>query len=356
MRSFVYFKEIKSNDLGALKNGLKQLLKDAPFFEKTRKKELIPIKLTFGEKGNKGYPNPSLVKVIVDKIKANGAKPFLTDSNVLYHGARTNAVDHINMAYEHGFLPNVCGAPIIIADGIFSENSKEIPVDGKALSSIKVPASILSIDSIIGLAHFTGHMLTGFGGAIKNIGMGLANRAGKQVQHSSVKPKIYPSKCVYCKKCVEVCPVNAIDEKNQKAEIDQAKCIGCADCIAACRFSAVEINWAVDVEKLEERMVEYAYGILKRIKNSFFINILTLITKECDCLETGTERIVEDIGIVASTDAVALDKASLDLVLERTKTDIFKEAHPNSDYKRQLTYGAQIGLGNLEYDLIKLQH
>ena len=353
-KSIVYFKEINKKDLGQLKLGLKELLKHAQVFSKFKKNEIVPIKLTFGEKGNKTFCSPELVKIVADKVKAHGAKPYLTDSNVLYHGSRTNAVDHTNLAYEHGFTPDKCGAPIVIADGLYSENFAEIPYKGKRLTSLKVATSILKTDSIVGLAHFTGHMLTGFGGAIKNIGMGLANRAGKQIQHSSVKPKILTSKCVMCGRCIEVCPIEAISEVNKKANIDQNKCIGCCDCIVACRYGAVSINWAEDVRIFEERMVEYADGILKRFKNKYFLNLLTNITKECDCIETGTEGIVEDIGILASEDCLAIDKASLDLVLAKTKDDVFKKAHPLADYTRQLEYGSEAGLGSLEYELLKI--
>lgn len=351
-KSTVLFKETKSRDLGTLKKALKALLKENPFFDGLRKSEIVPVKLTFGEKDNKGYPNPELIKVLVDKLKSKATKPYLTDSNVLYHGSRTNAVDHLNLAYEHGFTPQVCGAPLIIADGVFSENAKEVPVKGKHLSSVKIPATLLSIDSLVGVAHFTGHMLTGFGGAIKNIGMGLASRAGKQVQHSCIKPDILKEKCTLCRKCIEFCPVKAITEKDEKAFIDEAACIGCGDCIAACRFAAVNINWEADVRGIEERIVEYAWGILGLFKRKYFINLLYTVTVECDCMETGTEGIVEDIGILGSDDPVALDKACLDLVLERADKDVFKKVHPKADYKRKLEYACEIGLGNSEYELV----
>jgi len=352
--STVYFVETNSRELGRLKVALKKLMKSLPFFGKLKQREIVPFKLHFGEKGNRGHWHPELVKVCVDKVRSCAAKPFLTDTNVLYHGGRTNAVDHLMTAYEHGFSIDACGAPLIIADGLFSENVVELPYAGKHCAAIKAAGSVLTNDSLLVLTHFTGHMLTGFGGAIKNVGMGLAGRAGKQVQHSSVKPQVIAKKCVLCRRCIEACPVQAIRDDGRSAVIDQSVCVGCGDCVAACRFAAIEINWEADVKDLQERMVEYAAGILARLKNVCCITLLTTITKECDCLETGTAGMVEDIGIIASDDPLAVDQAGFDLVMQRADGDVFKKAHPRADYLRQLEYAVEVGLGSRAYKLTRL--
>lgn len=344
----------RTNDLDRLNAAFKKLLNRIPWKDVFPGKFTIAIKMHFGEKNNTGHVPARIIKTLVDKLKSSAIRPFLTDTNVLYHGQRTNAIDHLTLAEQHGFSLKACGAPIIIADGLFGENVNEIPFKGKHCTTLKTAGILKHLHGIVSVAHYTGHMVTGFGGTIKNIGMGLASRAGKQIQHSAIKPSVIEKACTYCKKCISVCPVSAILSKDNKASIDKNICIGCADCVVACQFKAIEITWKESIPITEEKMAEYAYGILNHIPHKYFINFAVHITKECDCLAEDDPSIVDDIGILASRDPVALDKATLDLVIDKAGKDIFRILHPNADYRHQLEHAEEIGLGSLNYSLEKI--
>lgn len=352
LKPTVYFTPvINSKDTSTLIGSFKKILRVIPWQTIFPGKFIIAVKLHFGEKNNTGHIPPPVLKSLTDKLKAHHLKPFLTDTNVLYHGGRTNAVDHLLLASDHGFTRKTCGAPIIIADGLLGENIHEIPFNGKHCKILKIAGILKHLHGMVSVAHYTGHMLTGFGGTLKNIGMGFANRAGKQIQHSAIKPSIIEKSCTFCKNCMAVCPVHAIQEKNKKAVIDKNTCIGCADCVIACQFKAIEITWKESIPVTEEKMVEYAAGIIKHIPYTYFINFAVRITKECDCLAQNDPPVVDDIGILASADPVALDKATLDLVNKEAGNDIFKKLHPESDYHRQLSYAEELRLGSLDYSL-----
>jgi len=354
MPAKVYFIRAREKE-GAPKviQKLKKLLDASGCLGFIKPEELVAVKMTFGEDGNKYFIGPEYTKVVTDKIAESGGSAFLTDANVLYKGKRTNAVDHLNVARKHGFFD--CGVPVTIADGLRSKSYKKITVDQKHFSTVNIARDIVDADSLVVVSHFTGHMQTGFGATIKNAGMGSASRSGKQMQHSHVKPSVTPEKCTFCKQCFEVCPVSAIVEKGKKAFIKEEVCIGCAECVATCRFSAIAISWEESDEILQEKMAEYALGVLKNKANkAAFINIAIRIPKECDCWNHSNALIAKDTGFFASLDPVALDKATVDKVLEVQGSDAFKKAHPSTDWKRQLEYAAKIGLGSLEYELIEV--
>ena len=354
MPAKVYF--IKANEKeGAPKviQKLKKLLDTCGCFGFIKAGELVAVKMTFGEDGNKYFIGPEYTKVVTDKIAESGGAAFLTDANVLYKGKRTNAVDHLNVARKHGFFD--CGVPVIIADGLRSKNYGKITVNRKHFKDVNIARDILDADSLVVFSHFTGHMQTGFGATIKNIGMGSASRSGKQMQHSHVKPEVTPDKCTFCKSCFEVCPVSAIVEKDTKAFVKKEVCIGCAECVATCKFSAIGITWEESDEILQEKMAEYALGALKnKVNKAAFINIAIRIPKECDCWGASNAIIAKDTGLFASLDPVALDKATVDKVIEVQGSDAFKKVHPSTDWRRQLEYAAKIGLGSLEYELIEI--
>ncbi|MFH1379598.1 MAG: DUF362 domain-containing protein [bacterium] len=356
MKPTVFFIPVhNAQDTGKLSASFKLLLRKIPWKDIFPNNYIVAVKMHFGEKDNTGHIPAPIIKNLADKLKSSGIKPFITDTNVLYHGQRTNSVDHINLAREHGYSLQTCGAPVIIADGLFGENVFEIPFNGRHCRQLKTAGILKNLHGFVSAAHYTGHMVTGFGGTLKNIGMGFANRAGKQIQHSAIKPSVIEKSCTYCKKCIAVCPVQAIVAKNNNAFINEQTCIGCADCIVACQFKAIKITWEESFNNLEEKMVEYAAGIINHIPHTYFINFAVHITKECDCLAKDDPSIVDDIGILASRDPVALDKATLDLVLKEAGKDIFKIHHPDTDYQRQLDYASQIGLGSLEYKLEEIQ-
>jgi uncharacterized Fe-S center protein len=349
---------------------VRKLFDAAGFRNAFSEKDLVAIKIHFGEKGNDAYINPIYVRQVVDKVKERGGKPFLVDSNTLYKGRRSNSVDHIITAIENGFAYAVVNAPIIIADGLLSKDSVEVEVNKKHFAQVKISSNIYYSDSMIVLSHFKGHGLTGFGGAIKNLAMGCAPAAGKQLQHSTIKPEVGEG-CRGCESCVRNCPEDAISIVDGIAFIDKDKCIGCGECISMCYFRVIKPQWKTDLKAFTERLTEYAYGayITKRHK-TVFMNFVMNVTPLCDCVSWSDTAIVPDIGILASYDPVAIDQASCDLVnkqhgllntaLSEKETgllpneDKFKAVHPKTRGDIQLEYGETIGLGTRDYELVEL--
>lgn len=287
------------------------------YLSQFKKGSFVGIKMTVGDKKNTGYIKPELVKILVENLKRRGAKPFVFDTNVIYKGQRQNAVDHLNLAHQKGFTPDKLGCPHIIADGVFGTDSKVMKVDFKNIKEIRVPSLVTVMEDLIVLSHITGHIMTGYAASIKNVGMGMASRAGKQVQHSSMKPVIDAAHCTLCGCCIESCPVSAISELRGKAFINSKTCVGCGECIACCKFGAVSIHWHEDENIFAERMAEYACGILSRIRRKVFMDFAYDITEECDCIAGNDPKIVEDTGIFASTDILAADKASFDMLTKK---------------------------------------
>jgi uncharacterized Fe-S center protein len=353
-KSRVFFVPVeKSKDNTAVAASFKQLIKQSRFCDNIKKNELVPIKIHMGEKANTGHVKPEVLKPLINQLKARAGKPFIVETNVLYQGSRVNAVDHLMLAAEHGFEAGILGAPVFIADGLWGENSFEVTVDQKHFKKVHIAKPVKYFDTIISIAHVTGHLLTGFAASIKNMGMGLASRTGKLRQHSNIKPKVISKNCTLCKRCLEQCPVQAIIEKDKKAFIQQEVCVGCGECIAACKFAAISDSYGEDAKILSEKMAEYAYGVLKNINNKVFFNFAIRITKNCDCMAKDEPSIVDDIGIFASDDPVACDRAAAQAVVEKAGTDIFKKGYPSADfYMNQLNYAEQIGLGSNEYELV----
>ncbi|MFA5335398.1 MAG: DUF362 domain-containing protein [Candidatus Omnitrophota bacterium] len=353
MRSKVFFAKARRDEsLESIRGKTQWLLKSAGLDRVIKKDDLVALKLTFGEKGNTGHIDARHARFVADEVGALKAKPFFTDSNTLYLGQRTNAVDHVNLAYEHGFTPDVCGAPVMIADGLRSGGDFEVKIAGNHFKSVKISRGCADADAVVVMSHVTGHMVTGLASAVKNLGMGFATRAGKLMQHSGVKPAVIKDKCIGCGLCVIHCPAGAITMENKKAFIDEKKCIGCADCLVACRSDAINISWGESSVNVQEKMAEFALGVMSDKKDKIlFLSYAFKITKECDCLAKDDPAVAPDIGIFASTDPVAIDKAAADMINAASKADAFKREWPKIDWARQLEYGAQIGLGNLEYEL-----
>ncbi|MCM8796386.1 MAG: DUF362 domain-containing protein [Candidatus Omnitrophica bacterium] len=357
MKSRVYFIAVNNVDTAVdIKIKLTQLLLDSRILGFVNKGSSVCIKMHFGEEGNTGFVKAEYVRLIVDYLLSKGAQPFLSDTNTLYKGRRTSSAEHLRLAAEHGFKRELIGAKVIIPDEKIKADIQEIEIGGRFIKTAKIARVFLDADVLIGIAHFKGHIMTGFGGALKNIGMGCASREGKLAQHSDLAPYVAMEKCTGCGECVKVCPVSAISLKKNKSHIDNAICIGCATCIAVCPFSAIDVHWDKGGELIQERMVEYAKSVLKDKKDSCaFINFAIKITKECDCLAKDDPRISPDIGILASQDPVSLDKACLDLVNKACGKDIFKEVHPQRNGFKQLEYAERLGLGSLDYELIQIR-
>jgi uncharacterized protein len=301
----------------------------------------VAVKVHFGERGNVTYLGPEFAQKVYNKIKSLGKDAALVECNVLYKGSRTNAKDHIATARVHGFQE-----PIDILDGEFGKDSIEV-------NGCKIGKGIENYDSLVVLTHFKGHMHAGFGGSIKNIGMGLGSRAGKLDMHSTVKPSVNQDKCVGCGVCIKNCNDEAIYFNEGKAEIDETKCSGCAMCISVCELRAVNVPWQGGTsERLQEKMAEYAKAILSIIPEAIFINVLHNITEECDCMGIKQKPMMKNVGILASEDIVAVDKASLDLANEYSKNKFSKI---NSvDKYNQIKVAEELGLGNAAYEFVKI--
>jgi len=335
------------------------------------------VKLTFGEEGNRAYPPVPIVREIVSVLRERGGLPFLTETNTLYRGKRMNAVDHLELAARHGFTIENVGAPTILGDGLLGRQSFTVwPASAPSVASAPSPPSARSSASasspvstrvngpihlspvlkdtgfLLGVAHVTGHLLTGFGGAIKNIGMGLASRAGKLNMHSVVSPLVRTEKCTLCLGCASVCPAEAISPGEEAVVIDAAKCTGCAECLPACPTGALGIDWSQDTRRVQERLAEYALAIADTVgRRMAFVNLLNHISDHCDCMGETPRTIAPDLGLLASRDPVALDQASIDLTAQAAGGNPFRLAWPEVECEVQLAHAEAIGLGTRHYEL-----
>lgn len=368
MKSNVYFIDLRATAKENLVAKLARLLDTAGLCEIIKKRDLVAIKLHFGEQGNTAFIRPVFIRKIVESIKNTGAVPFLTDANTLYAGTRSDSVHHLLTAIQNGFAYAVVEAPIIIADGLRGKNETAVTINQKNFKKVYIGADIMEADALISVAHFKGHELSGFGGTIKNVGMGCASRRGKLAQHSTVAPKVIEEKCVGCGDCMDHCSQKALSLKKEKAVLNAKKCIGCGECIIICPNDAIQIQWDQDIPVFLENMVEYTMGVLKnKTSKTLFVNFITDISPACDCYGHNDAPIVRNIGIVASTDPVAIDQASVDLVNEEQGLpesclttnmekggDKFKGIYPNVDWTIQLDYAQSLGLGSRSYKLNKI--
>ncbi len=314
------------------------------------KDQFLGLKIHFGEKQNKSYINPSFLVPLVKFLREKKTKPFLFETNTLYRGKRMNSLDHINLARSHGF--GKLNLPIIIGDGLKGNDSLEVSINQKNFKQVYLASSLKDIDALLVLSHFTGHMLTGFGAAIKNLGMGCASRKGKLAQHCDLSPEIKSDKCSLCGICAKNCPAQAIEEK-KKFSILPDKCIGCAQCLSVCPYGAIDVVWSEEYKAIGEKMVEYALGVSQKVK-AIYINFCLFLTQECDCMNKEEKGIVPDLGILFSRDPVSLDKASIDLLTKQAGRDFLKQAHPKIDYLQHLQYANKLGLGSLDYELSEI--
>jgi uncharacterized Fe-S center protein len=356
MKSKVHFVPANGQEKAeALAEKTKAVYLATGFQEKLDKDDLTALKIHFGEVNNTGYIKPQWLAGLIWEVRQRTSRAFLTDSNTLYVGNRSNSVDHIRLAWSHGFTPQVVDLPVIIADGLIGHDKYEAGGAQARTSVSKIATAILDSDAFIGLTHVTGHVQTGMGAALKNMGMGCASRAGKLDQHSTVHPRVNAKQCRNCGVCFDFCPEDAIVQAEGHVAIDPAKCVGCGECLVVCKPGAIKMKWDEDSRRLQEIMAEYAFRVWKHFNGkAVFLNYLIKITKDCDCMARDAPRIVEDIGILASLDPVAVDQATADLVLERGGgTDPFRKGY-DLDWSFQLRHGEEIGLGRTDYKLIKL--
>ena len=368
MKSKVYFIDLRATPKENLVSKLGRLVDITGLSETIKERELVAVKLHFGELGNTAFIRPLFIRKIVESIKGVGGFPFLTDANTLYAGTRSDSPSHLTTAIQNGFAYSVIEAPLIIADGLRGKSETAVTVNQKRFKRVYIGTDIVEADALISVAHFKGHELSGFGGTIKNLGMGCASRKGKLAQHSTVGPMVIEKKCIGCGDCISHCSQNALALVDEKAVLDSKKCIGCGECILVCPNEAIQIQWDQAIPVFLENMVEYTMGVLKgKEDKTLFLNFITNVSPACDCYGYNDAPIVRDIGIVASKDPVAIDQASVDLVNSEQalpdsclKTnmasgeDKFRGVYPNVDWTIQLDYAEKLGLGSRSYELEKI--
>ena len=372
-RSKVYMTDLRCRPGVSLLNKLEKLMRTAGIGEINFERKLVAIKMHFGEPGNLAFLRPNYAKVVADVVKSLGGVPFLTDCNTLYPGRRKNALEHLDAAYENGFSPLSTGCQVIIGDGLRGNDDVEVPVEGaEYIQTAKIGKAIMEADVIISLSHFKGHEQTGFGGAIKNLGMGCGSRRGKMEQHAQGKPMVAPRRCVGCRRCATQCAHGAITfGEDRKASIDWDKCVGCGRCIAVCNTDAIRPGNDAAMEELGCRMAEYAKAVVDG-RPQFHISLVIDVSPYCDCHGENDLPIVPDVGMFASFDPLALDQACVDACLAAQPMpgsqlakhladpnfhdhhDHFTNSTPESEWKSCLEHAAKIGLGSREYELIEM--
>ncbi len=370
----VYFTDLRALPGTNLLMKLEKLIRSAGIGNIDFKEKMTAIKIHFGEPGNLSYLRPNYAKVVADVVKSLGGKPFLTDCNTLYVGRRKNALDHIDTAYENGFTPFSTGCNVIIADGLKGTDETLVPVKGGELvKEAKIGHAIMDADIFISLNHFKGHELTGFGGAMKNIGMGCGSRAGKMEMHNSGKPEVDGEICKGCKICAKNCAHDAIsfDADTKNASIDHNKCVGCGRCLGSCNFNAIYNQSDSAISELNKKIAEYSKAVVDG-RPQFHINLVMDISPYCDCHGENDAPILPDVGMFASFDPVALDKACADacnqmppmpgsLLDERIHEENFHDHHdhfvnttPEAEWETCLAHAEKIGIGTREYELVTL--
>ena len=373
-RSKVYMTDLRCRPGVSLLIKLEKLMRTAGIGEINFERKLVAIKMHFGEPGNLAFLRPNYAKVVADVVKSLGGVPFLTDCNTLYPGRRKNALEHLDAAYENGFSPLSTGCQVIIGDGLRGNDDVEVPVEGaEYIQTAKIGKAIMEADVIISLSHFKGHEQTGFGGAIKNLGMGCGSRRGKMEQHAQGKPMVAPRRCVGCRRCATQCAHGAITfGEDRKASIDWDKCVGCGRWIAVCNTDAIRPGNDAAMEELGCRMAEYAKAVVDG-RPQFHISLVIDVSPYCDCHGENDLPIVPDVGMFASFDPVALDQACadacgkqppipgshLDEQMHREgfcdKHDHFINSMPDTDWRVCLAHCEKIGIGTRSYELVEVK-
>lgn len=369
MASKVYFADLRADVHENLQQKLTRLIKTAGMGDIDFQDKFVAIKLHFGEPGNLAFLRPNWAKTVADFVKERGGKPFLTDCNTLYVGGRKNALDHMDSAMLNGFNPMTTGCQIIIADGLKGSDEVEVPVaGGEYVKAAKIGRAVMDADVFISLSHFKGHETAGFGGCLKNIGMGCGSRAGKMEQHNAGKPHVAQKHCIGCGQCRRICAHGAPIIENGKAHIDHDKCVGCGRCIAVCPKDAVQINWDESTTNLNYKIAEYTKAVVDG-RPCFHISLVIDVSPNCDCHSENDMPIVPNVGMFASFDPVALDMACVDAVNAQTPLrgsaadgeaghvhahDHFQRIHPDTNWRSCLEHGEKIGIGTREYELIRI--
>lgn len=371
--SQVFFTNLRTTPTSNLLDKMERLVHRAGIAGIDFENRFAAIKIHFGEPGNMAYLRPQYAARMAGLLRSLGAKPFLTDANTLYSGRRANAVDHLQSAMENGYNPISAQCQVIIADGLKGIDYREIEIDGEYCKAPKIGAAVADADIVISMTHFKGHEQTGFGGTLKNLGMGCASVGGKLELHCAAQPVVKTENCRGCNICVKHCAHDAIHlNPERKAEIDYSKCVGCGQCIALCQYDSASMGANDTSERLNYKIAEYTKAVLKD-KPNFHVSFIMNVSPECDCWNHNDAAVVPDLGIAASFDPVALDKACADLVIHAPAlqtvnrltesrphehledTDKFRLMHPDTDWLAGLTHAEKIGIGNMQYELIEVR-
>ena len=371
--SQVFFTNLRTTPTSNLLDKMERLVRRAGIAGIDFENRFAAIKIHFGEPGNMAYLRPQYAARMAGLLRSLGAKPFLTDANTLYSGRRANAVDHLQSAMENGYNPISEQCQGIIADGLKGIDYREIEIDGEYCKAPKIGAAFADADIVISMTHFKGHEQTGFGGTLKNLGMGCASVGGKLELHCAAQPVVKTENCRGCNICVKHCAHDAIHlNPERKAEIDYSKCVGCGQCIALCQYDSASMGANDTSERLNYKIAEYTKAVLKD-KPNFHVSFIMNVSPECDCWNHNDAAVVPDLGIAASFDPVALDKACADLVIHAPAlqtvnrltesrphehledTDKFRLMHPDTDWLAGLTHAEKIGIGNMQYELIEVR-
>lgn len=365
MSSTVWFADLRVSSDENLLEKMVRLADHAGLDQVIRPKDLTAVKLHFGERGGHAYIRPIFVRQMVARLKALGAKPFLTDSSTLYPGARTEAVSGMTCAIQNGFAYAVVEAPLIPCDGLRGHSARRVPTGSAHQETADIGLEILEADSLMVMTHFKCHEVSGFGGALKNLAMGCSSRQGKLEQHATVGPKVDPQRCTACGACLQACVHDAIQVQKSGAQIDEDRCVGCGRCIGICPENAILVRWDQAAPMVMKRMAAYAKGAMHQKQGRcLFLNFVTQVSPKCDCYGHSDQPIVPDIGLLASTDPVALDQACADLVNRAqgfTGTalnsghepggDKFRGVHPRIDWEITLDEAEHLGIGSRAYQL-----
>ncbi len=369
-KSKVYFTTFKTSYTENIPRKLRRLILTAGIDKIDFIDKYAAIKIHFGELGNLAFLRPNYAKVVVDVVKELGGKVFLTDCNTLYVGSRKNALDHLDTAYENGFSPFSTGCHVIIADGLKGTDEELVPLDGEYIKEAKIGRAVMDADVLISLNHFKGHEMAGFGGALKNIGMGCGSRAGKMEMHSEGKPYVNQEQCVGCGMCTKICAHEGVTVTGKKASIDHGKCAGCGRCIGVCPKDAIQPSFGESNDILNYKMAEYSKAVLKD-RPHFHISIVCDVSPNCDCHAENDIPIIPNVGMFASFDPVALDVACADACNRQpviagsvlyeehgnhyeSGNDHFHMVHPDTNWKTCVAHAQKIGIGTQEYELIEI--
>jgi len=346
-------------------SGIKNLCEQSAILEMIPKDGSVAVKLHMGELGNITYIRPVFVRRVVDIVKQAGGIPFITDTTALYPGGRGTESKYLSTAASNGFVKESIGAPVVIADRD-GHDGISVPlkstVDGCELKDVEIATRIYESSFLLVLSHVKGHMLSGFGGAIKNLAMGCVTKKSKSEQHRKNPPLLDDSKCDGCGACIKICPVDAITIEDGKAKRDSEKCIYCSTCLFECPSKA--IFWETYSKELFQKYLAHAaYAVLHKFEGRIgFINFVQDITPYCDCAAPAGKPVVPDIGILASLDPVAIDKASMDLIDQSptilssrhlTPPDILGKMH-NLDSLVTLKVAQRLGMGKLDYEMVTI--